>query len=73
MINPLDPHLSLIEIKVPGKVIRVMAYHKERYVLPFDFDGHQGSNKISRSDMERAKKLAAEASRVMDELEKENS
>lgn len=48
-----------------------MAYHKEKYVLLFGFDGHQGSNKISRSDMERAKKLAVEARKVMNEFEKE--
>lgn len=58
-VRSLDNDLSLVEIKVPAHVIRVMAYKWKRMVLLFDFDGHQGkSGKISPSDMKRGKRLA---------------
>lgn len=71
-IRPLDGELSLVEIKVPGKVIRVMAYLKDpfgsyRLVLLFDFDGHQGSGKIPENIMERGRRLAAIARETLEE------
>ncbi|WP_278592042.1 hypothetical protein [Olsenella uli] len=64
LVRPLDNGLSLVEVKVPGKVIRVMACthaigYRERLILLFDFDGHQGSGQIAPEMMRRAKKLAA--------------
>lgn len=63
MVRQLDDELSLFEIKVSGKVIRVMAYIRQPYgpyriVLLFDFDGHQGTGKITKSDIKRGKRLA---------------
>lgn len=61
-VRVLDNDLSLVEIKVNGQVIRVMAYKGQRMVLLFDFDGHQGkSGKISPSNMKRGRMLAKEA------------
>lgn len=69
MVRSLDSGLSLVEVKVPGRVIRVMAYEGARLVLLFSFDGHQGSDKISRSDMEKARRLAAEARKAASQFE----
>lgn len=67
MVRVLDSELSLIEIKIPGQVIRVMAYRGERLVLLFDFDGHQGSGKIATKDLERGRTLAKHAKNALED------
>lgn len=71
-IRTLDASLSLIEIKVDRKVIRVMAHMhlidgRRRPILLFDFDGHQGSNRIPPHIMNRARKLASIAGRCAEQ------
>lgn len=64
---------SLAEIAVLGKVIRVMVYINRdeqsdpKPVLLFDFDGHQGSDKIPGNLREKGKRLAAIARLCMEE------
>lgn len=65
-VKPLDSCLGLCEVRVAGHVIRVMTYlHSwkcgQGLVLLFDFDGHQGSDRISRSQMDKGRRLAKEA------------
>ena len=65
-INPLDSCLGLCEVRVTGHVIRVMTYlHSwkggQGLVLLFDFNGHQGSDRIPKSQMEKGRRLAKEA------------
>lgn len=67
MVRVLDSELSLIEIKVPGQVIRIMAYRGEKLVLLFDFDGHQGSGKIATKDLERGRMLAKHAKSALED------
>lgn len=72
LIRLLDSELSLYELKVGGRVIRVMAYIYQPYgshrvVLLFDFDGHQGSGKIPPEMMEKARKLARIARETLEE------
>lgn len=58
----LGTSLSLYELKVDGKVIRIMTYvhHDATPVYLFDFDGHQGKHAgIPKHVMDRGKKLAA--------------
>lgn len=63
-LKTIDDNLSLVEVKVPGKVIRIMAYDRRdgthtRLVLLFDFDGHQGkTGKIKPSLVKKGKTLA---------------
>lgn len=68
-IRTIDGPLGLVEVAVSGKVVRVMSYlHDESaLVLLFDFDGHQGSDKIKRKDLERGRRLAAIARKCMEE------
>lgn len=71
--KPLDKELSLCEMRVTGRVIRVMTYVHNN-ILPiylFDFDGHQGKgNSIPPNYLERGKRLSIEAHKCM---EKEGS
>lgn len=72
LVRLLDSGLSLFELKVAGKVIRVMAYIHQphgshRIVLLFDFNGHQGSGKIPAHVMRRGKELAKIARRSLEE------
>lgn len=74
-LRQLDGDVSLFEVKVAGQVIRVMAYlHRWSggigMVLLFDFDGHQGSDKIPKPLMEKGRRLAREA-KVCIEREKQ--
>lgn len=58
----LGTSLSLYELKVDGRVIRIMTYvhHDATPVYLFDFDGHQGKHAgIPKHVMDRGKKLAA--------------
>lgn len=60
-LKTITADLSVFELRVPGKVIRVMTYvHEGRVpVYLFDFDGHQGKNgKLPPSLMKRAEALA---------------
>lgn len=68
-VRALDNRVGLVEVAVPGKVIRVMTYaHSDgRLVLLFDFDGHQGSDRIKQKDLARGKRLARIASLCMEE------
>ena len=68
-VRMLDNRVGLVEVAVPGKVIRVMTYsHGDNHlVLLFDFDGHQGSDKIKQKDLARGKRLARIARQCMEE------
>lgn len=71
-IRILEGSIGLAEIAIAGKVIRVMCYVHEiesnpTPVLLFDFDGHQGSDKISKTLMEKGRKLAGVARLCMEE------
>ena len=68
-VRMLDNRVGLVEVAVPGKVIRVMTYaHGDNHlVLLFDFDGHQGSEKIKQKDLARGKRLARIARQCMEE------
>lgn len=58
----LGTSLSLYELKVDGKVIRIMTYvhHDATPVYLFDFDEHQGKHAgIPKHVMDRGKKLTA--------------
>lgn len=62
-VRLLDGSLGLAEVKVSGKVIRVMCYcqtgKEELLVLLFDFDGHKGkSGAIAPDIMDKGRKLA---------------
>lgn len=66
----LNAGLSLYELKIGGRVIRIMTYvHCDSVpVYLFDFNGHQGkSRKIPRHIMDRGEKLAIIAARLMTE------
>lgn len=73
LLRTIDASLSLFELFVAGKVIRVMTYvgrraggQQEECVLLFDFDGHQGkTGKISSSDLLKGRKLAGIAAELM--------
>ena len=73
IVKLLDSELCVAEVRVPGKVIRVMGYIHARgtdlaeLVLLFDFDGHQGTNKIPKRLMDKGRKLAAIAKLNMEE------
>ena len=72
MVRVLDSELSLFELKVAGQVIRVMAYIYQPYaghriVLLFDFNGHQGSNKIPGHLMKKGRDLAEIARKNLEE------
>lgn len=72
LIRSLDSEISLVEIKIGHKVIRIMAYvHRtsgpSRLVLLFDFNGHQGTGKIPPSLMDKARHLARIARMNMEE------
>lgn len=64
IIKILDSELCVAEVRVPGKVIRVMSYIHNRgtdlaeLVLLFDFDGHQGTDRIPKRVMDKGKRLA---------------
>ncbi len=66
-LRMIDDGLSLVEIRIPGKVIRVMAYDRKvgnrmRLILLFDFDGHQGkTGNIPRHLIEKGRSLAKNA------------
>lgn len=69
---PLNSEVALMEMHVPGKVIRAMAHaglaeEEAILVLLFDFDGHQGSDSIPRHIMNKAVRLAGEAKRALEE------
>lgn len=71
-VRMLDEGLCLAELKVAGKVIRVMchcpAIQDDKLVLLFDFDAHKGkSGKIPKSAMEKGRRLAKEAARLAKE------
>lgn len=64
----LRTDLSLYELKIDRKVMRIMTYvhHDATPVYLFDFDGHQGKHaSIPRHVMDRGKKLAAIAAELM--------
>lgn len=63
-LKTITATVSVFELRVPGKVIRVMTYlHDERApIYLFDFDGHQGKGgKIPQSLIDKASKLAEAA------------
>lgn len=65
-LRQLDGDIGLFEAKVAGQVIRVMTYlHRWTggigMVLLFDFNGHQGNDKIPKQLMEKGRRLAREA------------
>ena len=66
----IAPEVSLCELRVGGKVIRVMAYLPPEPAPPiylFDFDGHQGKDvSIPAHVKSRAKELAVEAKRCIE-------
>lgn len=70
-IRMLDDDLCLAELKVSGKVIRVMCYcvaNDELVVLLFDFDSHKGkSGKIPESVMKKGRRLAKKAAACLEE------
>lgn len=70
--KPLDSGLALCELRVSGKVIRVMTYlHKgQTPIYLFDFDSHQGKGSgIPENIMEKAESLAKAAKECMEEEE----
>lgn len=57
----LNAELALYELRIKGKIIRVMTYvHNDQVpVYLFDFEGHQGkTGQIRKEHMEKAQKLA---------------
>lgn len=68
-IRMLRADVGMVEVRVAGKVIRVMSYLHEGtdLVLLFDFDGHQGGNKVPRQVMEKGERLARIARACMEE------
>lgn len=67
-LKAIAPDLYVYELRVPGKVIRVMTYLHNGIepIYLFDFDGHQGKKGgIKASDIEKAQELAAEAAALL--------
>jgi hypothetical protein len=63
-LKAITATVSVFELRVPGKVIRVMTYvhDGETPVYLFDFDGHQGKGgKIPQSLIDKANTLAEAA------------
>lgn len=74
VVKLLDASLCVAEVRVTGKVIRVMSYIHARggsnaeLVLLFDFDGHQGTNKVPKRLLEKGRRLAEIARRNMEDV-----
>lgn len=68
-VRMLEPGIGLVEVRVAGKVIRVMAYTDgaEALVLLFDFDGHQGTDKLKGPTLAKGRRLAAAAKKCLEE------
>ena len=63
-LKTITSTVSVFELRVPGKVIRVMTYvHDEKTpIYLFDFDGHQGKGGgIPQNLIDKANKLAEAA------------
>lgn len=63
-LKTITSTISVFELRVPGKVIRVMTYlHDEKTpIYLFDFDGHQGKGgKIPQNLIDKASELAEAA------------
>lgn len=61
----LEPELSLCELRVKGKIIRVMTYIHDNQVpiYLFDFDGHQGKRSNIPANIKRKGKELAKIAR----------
>jgi hypothetical protein len=74
-IRSIAPDVGLMEVRVPGKVIRVMTYvgeveGKTDAVLLFDFTAHGGkTGKISPRHIDKGKRLAKIAKECIEEDE----
>ena len=67
-LKPITARLSVFELRVPGKTIRVMTYLHDGVepIYLFDFDGHHGKDgKIPPSIIEKAHVLAEAARTCM--------
>lgn len=70
-LKPVSRDVSMFELRIDRRVIRVMAYiHDDPAHTPvylFDFDGHQGkSGKIDRNLIKKGERLAAIAAKCME-------
>lgn len=69
-LKTIKSNISLLELRIKGKVTRVMVYLYEETqpIYLFDFKGHQGkSGHIKRNVLERAERLAIIAENAMKE------
>ena len=60
VLKAIDNNLSLFELRISGRVVRVMTYlGKDEPVYLFSFDGHQGkTGKIPKSIIKKGKQIA---------------
>lgn len=68
-LKSIDDELSLCELRIKGRVIRVMTYihNKQIPIYLFDFDGHQGkTGKVSSNILKKGKQLSEEARKCME-------